>query len=566
MSQFVKAVLAGCITEEEELGEVLSAEQLLAQFKDPSFEKAVNSGWNWKCVASAVEAACHWFPAFLQASLNSSNHIAGQVTEMELAMSIALHYSRTQNLEQAVLACQAYSPLNYLETVGHFVAVYGGGVEFPLVKFLAAIETCFGSAMLLGEEFFTSVVKTDFGSKDTSYPMVRASLLAAGLSSHKKKDGVSRLLVRCDVDKLKSHANKEKMLAVEHLLKMTFQDMEKSPKGLLHQDSVKLLGRFMIRCALMLVKKEGKGFESKVYGKVSDIHEAFIKEEAAIEKKDTAQASAAAPAEDAGEEKIWRLQENSDAKTLAEMQHSWLKKDKVYQRKDKLYVFVKFTKASGVFAELDLLGNRKQVEVPHKDLKHFRKTDKKPPSQVPADVVAKLQMEKSEQWKLELEKAEVQAGVLQHYMERSIIDLSLLAFTSNKLVMAQKPIKKNALRIVPFGTVSLLKLAQNIQNKLDTAKLVEHKNGHQYQLVPSKVDFIKGTGAVPIYFWVLPTENEEEANLELVESQKYKGWLTIPYLRPKDQIEAGAVLKYYKAAEADDAAEGRKAKRQKKKL
>lgn len=313
----------------------------------------------------------------------------------------------------------------------------------------------------------------------------------------------------------------------------------------------------------MLVKKEGKGFESKVYGKVSGIHEAFIKEEAAIEKKNTAQASAAAPAEDAGEEKIWGLQENSDAKALAEMHFPWLKKDKVYQRKDKLYVFVKFTKTTGVFAELDLLGNRKQVEVPHKDLKHFRETDKKPPSQVPADVVAKLQMEKSEQWKLELEKAEVQAGVLQHYMERSIIDLSLLAFTSNKLVMAQKPIKKNALRIVPFGTVSLLKLAQNIQNKLDTAKLVEHKNGHQYQLVPSKVDFIKGTGAVPIYFWVLPTENEEEANLELVESQKYKGWLTIPYLRPKDQIEAGAVLKYYKAAEADDAAEGRKAKRQK---
>ena len=108
-------------------------------------------------------------PSFLQAALNSSNHIAGQVTEMELAMSMAMTYFRSPNSEESVQDCQASAPLTCLDVAGEFVAHHGGGSGFPVVKLLSAIETTFAGSMLLGEELFTAIVKTDFG-KESSFP------------------------------------------------------------------------------------------------------------------------------------------------------------------------------------------------------------------------------------------------------------------------------------------------------------------------------------------------------------------------------------------------------------
>ena len=300
MSQFVKAVNAGCKSEEEALGDVLSAEHLMQQYQDPAFESALNKGWVWKCLAATVEESVAWFPAFLQAALNSSNHIAGQVTELELAMSMALAYSRTGMLEQAIQDCKSYSPLSYMETIGHFVANHGGGSDFPIIKVLAAIESTFGGSMMLGEELFTAIVKTDLGNHESSCPLVRACLLAAAVSSPKVKDGFSRLLVKSDVDRLKSSNNKEDVLATEKLSGMLVEQLQKKSAGLLHQDHVKLLGRFLIRCALWLTKKEGKGREPKTYGSLMDIQEAFDSELDMLEK--TGKIASVGADEDADEE------------------------------------------------------------------------------------------------------------------------------------------------------------------------------------------------------------------------------------------------------------------------
>ena len=132
--------------------------------------------------------------------MNSSSHIAGRMTEMELAMAIGMNFKRTNNLEQSLQMRRAYSDLSYLDAVGHFVAHYGGGAEhgFPIVKLLATIEKSFSSSMLLGEEFFLNVPRADFGRKESCFPLIRACLVAANISSPKQKEGVARLLVpRC---------------------------------------------------------------------------------------------------------------------------------------------------------------------------------------------------------------------------------------------------------------------------------------------------------------------------------------------------------------------------------
>ena len=169
---------------------VLSAEHIVQEYKDCAFEKASNTGWNWKCPAAVVETAAPWLPAFLQAAFNSSNYIAGQVTEMELAMSMAMTYSRTHNLEECGQDCQADSPLT----------------------------------MLLGEELFTAIVRTDFG-KESSFPMVRCS--------PKQKDGFSRLLVRSDIGKMKSAGSRENLMPMmpkEKMASLLLEALQKPPK------------------------------------------------------------------------------------------------------------------------------------------------------------------------------------------------------------------------------------------------------------------------------------------------------------------------------------------------
>ena len=140
---------------------------------------------------------------------------------------------------------------------------------------LVALEKLFNSSLLLGEEFFTAIAMTDFGSKETTFPLVRAMLVAANLSSPISQDGYSRLLVKSDVGKLKQKGMLEKMHLTEKLAQVELHNVEKSHGGLLDKGNVKALGKFFIRCALWLVKKEGKGREKTTYGSLEAIHEAL---------------------------------------------------------------------------------------------------------------------------------------------------------------------------------------------------------------------------------------------------------------------------------------------------
>lgn len=70
-------------------------------------------------------------------------------------------------------------------------------------------------------------------------------------------------------------------------------------------------------------------------------------------------------------------------------------------------------------------------------------------------------------------------------------------------------------------------------------------SGNYYQVQASRVDLLKGQNALPTFFWVAGTEEEEDANLEAPE-HKYESWLTIPYYKAKATIEQSAKLCYLK--------------------
>lgn len=279
MSQFVRAVHAGCRTEDENLAGInktLSLESLMQEFEDPAFEAAVGEGWAWSCISSAVEDAAPWLPQLLQAALNSSNHIGRQATEIEVAMLLAYHFGKTKCMETSTQLASAGIPLKYVEAVAHIVQHYGGGPQFPLVKLLGDIEKLFCTSLMLGADFTHAIAYTDFGSKESTFPLVRMMLVACNLSSNKQEDGFARLLVKSDVDKLKAPSQKENLMLAEKQARLVISQLG---EDVFQKENVKLLARFLIRCALWLCKKEGKGREASVFGSVAAIHKAFEEEQ-----------------------------------------------------------------------------------------------------------------------------------------------------------------------------------------------------------------------------------------------------------------------------------------------
>ena len=114
---------------------------------------------------------------------------------------------------------------------------------------------------MIGEEAMCSVTYLDFKDTTTTFPWLRASLLCANLSLPRIVDGVAKLLLKSDIDKVKA---KPESLQVENAIVANWQLLQqtgkaKAPEGL------PCMARAMIRLALHLCKKESKGRDTKVF-------------------------------------------------------------------------------------------------------------------------------------------------------------------------------------------------------------------------------------------------------------------------------------------------------------
>ena len=300
VSQFCKAVASGhCSTEHEVLKGVnngaLTMDSLQSKFKDKVFEQLCYKGWTWKCITAETEQACPWMPAMFQAALNTAGMVAKVPTEVEVALSLCYwHQTHGGSIQQAVETTRLTMPLAYIETVSAYVCEFGGGDNFGLVYLLDQISKMFGSQLFLGEEFLSAITFVDFKDAESRYPFVRAALWACQLHSPKHHDSISRLLSKTDVEKLKTAAVKQTVKNAEQLLKMSWDILEKLG-WLTEKKGVGLIARFMIRVALFVCNKSGKGREPHVYESLADVHTAFSQELEAVKKgHDPAKAPGAA--------------------------------------------------------------------------------------------------------------------------------------------------------------------------------------------------------------------------------------------------------------------------------
>ena len=196
--------------------------------------------------------------------------------------------------------------ISYMNSVGHYVQHFGGGDKggFELIAFLQQLSKSFGHSLFLGEEYMDALAFTHFSDPSSTYPLLRASLWAASMSSPKSADSISKLLTKSDIEKLKSSGMKTQIKTAETLLSLSWNLLSKT--GNLHEKKgIQAMGRMMIRTALLLVKKEAKGKEGKTFGTLQKVHEAFTAE---VGEENAGAATAAESSESGGELRIMSLQ------------------------------------------------------------------------------------------------------------------------------------------------------------------------------------------------------------------------------------------------------------------
>ena len=125
-----------------------------------------------------------------------------------------------------------------------------------------------------------SILSLDFRSASSTYPFTRTALVATQMTSTRaqQSNGVARLLVKGDLEKVRSH---KEALKGEEMLASAFK-LSEADKHLPADQKVLLLGRLMCRLVLHMVGKESKGKEGKTYQDLSEINATFGEEWATV--------------------------------------------------------------------------------------------------------------------------------------------------------------------------------------------------------------------------------------------------------------------------------------------
>ncbi|CAE7236417.1 unnamed protein product [Symbiodinium sp. CCMP2456] len=441
------------------------------------------------------------------------------------------------------------------------------GTTLGLIYLLDQISKMFGSQLFLGEEFLTAITFVDFKDAESRYPFLKAALWACQLHSPKHHDSISRLLSKTDVEKLKTAAVKQTVKNAEQLLKMSWDILEK-PGWLNEKKGVGLIARFMIRVALFVCNKSGKGREPHVYETLADVHAAFSQELEAVKKgHDPAKAPGAGSSSSAVGSPAKRIKDNSSAAAIALRQHSWLKVGGRYSRKDctDIHVFEAMTDHVARFRVVDPWGQEKEVEVLHADLKGMKATEKMPPTILDQGLVATLGLSSFKGL-----YSEVSHALYEHYQQpfglkpkslsvgwvaQNELDESWLHYSSDNKIYAAKNIKKGGLKLYPVGF-----LVRSQSDERDKGKaIVKHSDsGFKFVVQPPRVELEAGKSCLVPYFWVQPSAGE--SNMEHGETAIAGKSIVVPFLKNKAKLVAGEQLLFERLPAGANPGKGAKRK------
>lgn len=133
---FLRAIEHGC-----QAPEGVTIQQEIPK-DDPAW-KLISQGWTWLVISQVAESTWPMLPGILQSALNSSNAIAKEPNELELAAQLANMLKHNMSMPDAKVKLLASTTVDIevLHNVGHFVLHYAGGPAFPFIDFLQKFST-----------------------------------------------------------------------------------------------------------------------------------------------------------------------------------------------------------------------------------------------------------------------------------------------------------------------------------------------------------------------------------------------------------------------------------------
>ena len=273
---FCKACYVPCKTTEASIANdegLIDVEKIK---KDRAFKTMIEVGWKWTIVRAIVDREFPGFSKLAQRALNTSNHIATEVGELETCCTVAdiiQDHSKdakdntewrevaTAAIEQLNLPCAAYS-----QTLVQFVHKFSGGVGAPLIRFMDTVAKQSSCTQVLGETFWSAVTYMKFVDGQTNAPWLRIALILCNLASPKVEDGVARTLVKSDCVKVVSRGKLAEVIRTEKVLRECNDikdSLVKSAPNIDVDKATLAMGQAFVRIALLLCSKQLMGNEKK---------------------------------------------------------------------------------------------------------------------------------------------------------------------------------------------------------------------------------------------------------------------------------------------------------------
>lgn len=565
---FCRCVLFATKTEHADLAKLcnghLSLEALLASSGTPCgnpLETMVRKGWNWEIIKADVEKSFPELPHLLAQGLNTDAAVQQGCGEMEAMRSLAELFTvassnGTPSWASCIAQVKAARPNchEYLDSIALFARNFGGGPGFPLVKLLEAISKAGGITVSIGQEYFAFLCQLDFKDKATTFPFIRCSCLAVNLTSPRIIDGIGKLAVKTDLAALKAPAVRELLVAAEGVLNTAWDTLEKAGSHQTQKGMV-AMGRLMVRTALFLMKKQGKGREKVEFGSLKEISELFAQE---LDSTPASGSTDIPEPEDAGDAELVDLQACHKPSWIV-LQRYKLEPNANYKLKggdDKIWTFLEITDEHGIFVHKPLFGSKEEtLKLDHENLKNMKRHEKPVPALRDQSLVDSLLPHKSTFMKVEEMKAKAFVQLFEYYKNNQLEDGSICIGTKGAGAFAGKTFKKGDLKLVPLGAITVVKEAK----KSMLAVLVA-SSGETFSVAPPKVDWEDKTGTVVPYFAIGKAASGNEGTMEKT-TVKITSWLTAPVYRNSVKLEKGTPLTL--PAEEEEEAQPKKKVRKK---
>ena len=529
---FCKAAKARCVTNIAGIAD--SAGKLdpnLLASTSPNFAKMLGEGWLWFVVPYWLADEVPGFPHLAQQALNASHSVANQATEMEVAASIAEEVASQGSSicwKAAIAAAAASEPpcIDYIDTVGLYVKLYGGGSKAQLIHFLSGFAKQYGESLKLGQEFMKAITDLAMPSQKSVFVHLRTAVLAAQLTTTKVVDGIARLITKADVNNFKTKPMQAQVELVETLLDTAWRELQELlASGLASEmQASKLYGLLCIRFVLFLTKKAKWGIDTTEWSSLEAIFEDYKAEKdkvvsncrstASMAPKHSPMASssgdAAATSGDASNP-LWVAQQRMTVPMVA---GNFYVSTKDYP--NQVFQLTGLDIGGATFMEHNVLKTATQLQSVACKLEELKKwLEYKGKLQ---KLIAELPATASPHHQVELDKCRIFSDLAQLAAEHQQIPGDLLFAINQMELAAGRDIKKGELKLVPL-TDSVSKIVNTSSSRasavgLDGAAVL-------WILPPSltKADELNTSAIGAPYWWVKPTSEPEAATLVVCKIQ-----------------------------------------------